>query len=1066
MPCEEGQYSMFEKVDSQVDFPAVERDIVTFWREQQIFQKSLAQREGAPEFVFYDGPPFATGLPHYGHLLAGTIKDVVPRYQTMRGNHVARTFGWDCHGLPVENEMEKELGINSKHEIEEYGVDKFNEACRSIVLRYTGEWRNIVERTGRWVDFEHGYRTMDLDYMESIWWVFKQLWDKKLVYEGHKIMWYCPRCATPLSNFEVNQGYIEVVDPAITIRFADLERENTFYLAWTTTPWTLPANLALTVGPDIDYVEVEDDGNRYLLAAALLKVYWPKSDPPVVARYKGSDLVGRQYKPLFPYFASLREEGAFRIIAASFVSTEEGTGIVHTAPGFGEDDNAAAQANKVPVVCPIDDEGKYTADVCDYQGRFVKECDADIMRRLKDEHKLIHKSTTRHNYPHCWRCDAPLLNRAVATWFVNVEQLKEKMLAANSQIRWVPGHIKEGRFGKWLANARDWAISRNRYWGCPLPIWRNADTGEIRCVGSVHELEELTGASVHDLHKHFVDKLEIPGASGGTLKRVPEVLDCWFESGSMPYAQHHYPFQDKNWVESHFPADFIAEGQDQTRGWFYTLIVIGAALFDKPPFKNVIVNGLVLAEDGFKMSKRLKNYPDPMYIMDTYGADAMRLYLLSSAVVRGEDMRFSEEQGVKIIDGKEVQTPPGVRDTMRSVLLPLWNAYSFFVTYALVDKWQPSEDALPDKLANPLDQWIVSRLEGMVEDVRASMDAYELQPAATRFTEFIDQLTNWYIRRSRRRFWKSLNDGDKAQAYATLYHVLITFARTAAPFIPFITESIYRNLRTPNMPESVHLCDFPEALVKYRNEQLDRRMARAMTAVSLGRYLRSQAQLRTRQPLRAVYLVSLNEQARQDLAVMQDVISEELNVRQVIIQADEEELVHLSAKANYKKLGRQLGKQMKAAAGAIEKLDDKSIHLLREGGSCTIELDDAQTVDITIEDIDIRREEKAGLAVANEGDITVALDTALDPQLEREGLAREVVHVIQQLRKDADFDVSDRIVVHYHAPLQVGEAIEQFKEYIAGETLARDVIAQATAEGKQAAQVVEHACHFAVTTCT
>ncbi len=1031
---------MFDRVSPQINFAEEEQEVLKFWRERKTFQKSLEQRRGAPEFVFYDGPPFATGLPHYGHLLAGTIKDVVPRYQTMCGKYVDRVFGWDCHGLPVENEMEKTLGINSKHEIEDYGVGKFNEACRSIVLKYTSEWETVVERMGRWVDFEHGYRTMDRNYMESIWWVFRQLWDKGLVYEGNKIMWYCPRCSTPLSNFEVNQGYVEVEDPAITVRFKVDGTENTYFLAWTTTPWTLPANLALTVGLDIDYVEVEDKGDRYILAAALVSVYWRKEQPTIIRHCKGADLVGMTYEPLFDYFAELKGEGAYRVISGDFVSTEEGTGIVHTAPGFGEEDYEAGKANNLPSVCPIDDEGKYTPEVTDYVGRFVKDCDPDIMKRLKVEGKLFRKAICKHNYPHCWRCDAPLLNKAISTWFVSVEKIKESMLAANSQILWVPGHLRDGRFGKWLAGARDWAISRNRYWGCPLPIWRNEESGEVVCIGSIQELEELTGEKVDDIHKHFVDKIELPGG----LKRVPEVLDCWFESGSMPYAQRHYPFENSQWLEEHFPADFIAEGLDQTRGWFYTLAVLGAALFDKPAFQNVIVNGMVLAEDGKKMSKRLKNYPDPMHIMDTYGADAMRLYMLSSPVVRGDDMRFSENRHMITLDnGKQVQTPDGVQETMRNVMIPMWNAYSFFVTYAKVDDWQPktgSASTLPDVLDHPLDQWIVSRLEGLVRDVRASMDVYELQPATCRFVEFVDQLTNWYIRRSRRRFWKSQNDTDKDQAYATLYHVLVTFCRAAAPFIPFMTETIFQNLRHDGLPESVHLCDYPVAEERWLNEDLDRRMARAQTAVSLGRYLRSQASVRNRQPLHEVHLVSLDAQARDDLATMQDVIADELNVKAVRIEEDEQLLVHLQAKANFKKLGRQLGPKMKAAASVIAGLSGDEIDKLRHGNIVEVDIGDGEVLKLTAEDIEIRREEKPGLAVANEGDVTVALDLNVDGDLELEGIAREVVHTIQEQRKKLQLNVTDRISVRVEGAARLGLAVDAHREYIVSETLADNLV--------------------------
>jgi isoleucyl-tRNA synthetase len=1039
---------MFNPVSNSVSFPELEKDTLNFWRDRDIFRESLRQRQGAEAYVFYDGPPFATGLPHYGHLLAGTIKDVIPRYQTMTGKYVDRTFGWDCHGLPVENEMEKELGINSKHEIEEYGVDKFNEACRSIVLRYTEEWEHIVERTGRWVDFEKGYRTMDRDYMESIWWVFKQLWDKGLVYEGHKIMWYCPRCATPLSNFEVNQGYEEVEDPAITVRFKVFGDDNRYFLAWTTTPWTLPANLALTVGPEIDYVEVADGDARYILGADLVPVYWKDQAPEIIARFKGADLIGLEYEPIFPYFCELRNSGAFRVIGAEFVSTDEGTGIVHTAPGFGEDDAAAAKANDVPAVCPIDDEGCYTAEVPDYHSRFVKDCDKDIIRRLKDEKNLVHRGVHKHNYPHCWRCDSPLLNKAIATWFVRVEKLKDRLLSANAQIRWVPEHLKEGRFGKWLENARDWAISRNRYWGCPLPIWRNADTGEIVCVGSVAELEELCGEKVDDIHKHFVDEITLPGQDGTRLTRVPEVLDCWFESGSMPYAQNHYPFENKDWLEQHFPADFIAEGLDQTRGWFYTLVVLGTALFDKPAFKNVVVNGLVLAEDGRKMSKRLKNYPDPNYIMDTYGADAMRLCLLSSPVVRGEDLRFSES---------------AVKDVMRSVILPLWNAYSFLVTYARVDEWTPSGDvaAPPKNPENELDRWILARLQSTVADVREGMDNYELQRAAVRFTGFIEDLTNWYIRRSRRRFWKSTNDTDKNQAYATLHFVLTTFCKIAAPFIPFVTDEIWQNLRTPQMPESVHLCDFPEPLQAYMDEALERRMGHAMTAVSLGRHLRTQTTLKVRQPLAEAVLVSADPVVREDLQAMAGTIAEELNVKSVDVRQDEEALVHIGAKPNFRSLGPKLGHNMKSANQQIGALTAETIRALRDGDTITLEFDDGGSAEIAFDDILVQREEREGMTVANEGAVTVALDTRLTDDLILEGWARELVSRIQNIRKEIGLEVSDRIVIRHDLPEKAAQAIEQFADYIGNETLAVSIEA-ASLNGGESMDINGEACRFEI----
>ncbi len=1011
------------KPAGQANFPQMEQDTLAFWEQNKIFEKSKENRIGSPEFIFYDGPPFATGLPHYGHLLAGTIKDVVPRYQTMRGKYCERGFGWDCHGLPVEYEMEKMLHLSGKREIETYGIDKFNESCRGIVLRYTAEWEQIVKRMGRWVDFKNGYRTMDRNYMESIWWVFKQLWDQGLIYEGHKILPYCARCATPLSNFEANQGYQEVDDPAITIRFKIDGEENTCFLAWTTTPWTLPSNMALAAGPEIDYVKVNDNGTFYILAESRLSAYYRKEVPPVVARFKGRDLAGMTYEPLFPYFAARKAEGAFRMINADYVSTEDGTGIVHIAPGFGEDDAVAGKANGIPEVCPLDDECRFTAEIPDYAGVYVKDADKAIIQRLKEEGKLVHRGTIKHNYPHCWRDDSPLIYKAISTWFVRIDRIKEKMLRSNAGMSWVPEHIKDGRFGKWLENARDWAISRNRYWGCPLPIWRNKETGEAVCVGSVAELEELTGQKIDDIHKHFVDKLTIRSKSGAVLTRVPEVLDCWFESGSMPYAQKHYPFENKDHFEEHFPADFIAEGLDQTRGWFYTLVVLSSALFGEPPAKNVVVNGLILAEDGQKMSKRKKNYPDPAYVIDTYGADALRLFLLGSPVVRAEDLKFSEE---------------GIKEVLRGVMLPLWNAYSFFTTYANVDHWEPPKGGLkaPEHPSNPLDRWILSSLADMVSEIRTAMDSYHLQKAANRFEKFAEDLTNWYIRRSRRRFWKSQNDNDKLDAYSTLYYVLLTFAKCAAPFIPFLTEEIYRALRTEEMPESVHLCDYPEEATE-RDPRLERQMESTMNAVTLGRFLRTQRNLKIRQPLSKAILVAADPEVRAMLSETADIISEELNVKQILVQDSDDGLVELSAKANFKQLGPKLGPKMKNAAARIAALSAQQIRALENGGSHELDLGDGTSVTITAADLSINRAEKPGVTVATDHGITLALDTELTHELILEGIAREFVSRVQNMRKEADLQVSDRITLRYHsADAIVREAVERFESYISNETLA------------------------------
>ncbi|GHV32424.1 isoleucine--tRNA ligase [Spirochaetia bacterium] len=1029
---------MYQPVDPKVSFPKLEEEVLAFWEKNDIFRKSISQREGAEEFVFYDGPPFATGLPHFGHFVPSTIKDIIPRYQAMKGKKVERRFGWDCHGLPVENLIEKELGLNSKTDIEKYGVAEFNEACRASVLRYVNEWRQVITRLGRWVDFDNDYKTMDPDYMETIWWVMKTLWDKGLLYEGHYILPYCPRCATVLSNHELNLGgYKDVHDPAITIRFKVTGvvpgsraaetvpgTDSTYLLAWTTTPWTLPSNLALTLGPDIDYVLVTDLRSelpaRYILAEARLAAYYKDpADYTILWKMKGADLIGIQYEPLFPYFKDAA--ASFRTYPGDFVSTSDGTGIVHTAPGFGEDDARVLKGTGVPVVCPIDAECRFTAEVPDYQGLFVKDADKPILDRLKAEGKLVKRDQILHAYPHCWRCGHPLIYRAVGSWFVNVEKIKQDMLEANNQIYWVPEHIKAGRFGKWLEGARDWAISRNRYWGNPLPIWKCPDCGKTICVGSRAELKELSGVEATDLHKHFVDKITIPCSCGGTMHRIPEVLDCWFESGAMPYGQNHYPYENKEFFDSHFPADFINEGLDQTRGWFYTLTILAAALFKKPAFKNCVVSGLVLASDGKKMSKSLKNYTDPMEVVNSFGADALRLFLIHSSVVKADDLRYSDE---------------GVRDVMKSILIPLWNAYSFYVTYANIDKASPS--GAPDNPANPLDKWILSAAESLAEKVGAALDAYDLTRAVDPILEFIDQLNNWYIRRSRRRFWRSENDTDKAEAYGALYDALKTLITVAAPFMPFTTDAIWRNLRLDSEKESVHLCDFPVPREARRDRELEFKMAAVQHAVSMGRSLRSKYDLKVRQPLKTVELVTRNLDEKKVLLEMEGIIREELNVKSVVFRDNEEDLVEYQAKANFRVLGKELGKDMKEAAARIETLSQPEIQGLLEGATLSIEAA-GRSVDITAEKLDIRRIEKAKLRVLNEGTLTVGLDTEVTEELSREGDVRDLVRGVQNLRKETGLEVTDRITLRLFGSDRLKAAWEVFADYVAAETLATSV---------------------------
>ena len=1026
---------MFKPVSNKVAFPKMEEEVLAFWEKDGTFKKSLKKNEGKERYKFYDGPPFATGLPHYGHLLAGTIKDIVPRYQTMRGKYVERRFGWDTHGLPIEALAQEALGVAGAPEIKKLGVDKFNEQCRSMVLKYVSEWRKTVTRMGRWVDFDNDYKTMDFGFMESVWWVFKQLWNQGRVYRSHRIMPYSWKLSTPLSNFEAGSNYKDVQDPTVTcrVRATSITSEElkaksagsvVYFLIWTTTPWTLPENLAICTGAKIDYVAVRDvtDDARpiYVMAKARLPFIFKKEEQyELVWEGKGDALKGSEYEPLFPYFADKRAEGAFRVLNDDYVTTDDGVGIVHIAPAYGEDDfRVCKEAGMNAFADPLDDACAFTDVVPEYKGRFCKDCDKDIIKRLKTEGKLVHQATIVHSYPFCDRTDTPLIYRAIDAWYVRVEDLHERLAKNNAGVHWTPDYVGEKRFGNWLEEARDWNISRNRFWGSCIPVWVNDDDpADMICVGSAKELEELSGEKVTDLHKHFIDKIVIK-KDGKTYHRTPEVLDCWFESGSMPYAQQHYmgessdsnpqTLKPSNTVANFFPADFIAEGLDQTRGWFYTLMVLGTCLFDKSPYKNVIVNGLVLAEDGKKMSKRLKNYPDPSKMLDTYGADAIRLYMIYSPVVRAENLKFSEN---------------GVKQLMRDLLIPWWNAYSFFVTYANVDGFNDAEVVYPES-DNVLDKWIVSSMETLIADVTAAMDAYDLQRSVRPFVKFVEDLTNWYIRRSRRRFWKSTNDGDKLCAYRTLRYVLVQLSKVAAPFTPFIAEEIYTNLKGANDPESVHLCEFPTANAAARDLALEKRMAAVQTVVELGRRLRADNDLKVRQPLSAIRV------AGADVKGLEDLITDELNVKKVEYVSDETELCDVSYKANFKTLGKKCGPKMKAVAAAIAGLGT-------DGGSGApapwpkvIE-----GVEIALDDVIITRAPKAGLVVASEGATVVALETTLNSELVAEGLAREFVSHVQAMRKEADFEVTQRINVTVETDAELKAALEKHVEYVKGETL-------------------------------
>lgn len=1004
----------------QESFDEREKRILESWEKDQIFEKSVENRKDQPHFSFYDGPPFATGLPHYGHFLAGTIKDVVLRYKTMKGFYAPRRFGWDCHGLPVEYEVEKANELSGAHSIEDFGIAKFNEECRSIVLRYSEEWKDQVKRMGRWVDFGNTYRTMDLNFMESVWWVFKQLYEKGLVYQGHKVMPFSAKLGTPLSNFEAGENYKEVDDPSLTVAFDVEGEDNTQFLAWTTTPWTLISNLALMVGPEVDYVKIKDadSENLYILAKDCLSTYYKEeSGYEIVDTFKGQELAGKKYCPLFDYFKD--QENAFQVLLEESVDLSEGTGIVHSAPAFGEVDFYACERAGISIVCPVDNNGRFTNEIAEYTGLFVKDADKQIIKRLKEMDRVIHHGTCRHRYPFCWRSDTPLIYKAVSTWFVAVEKIKDAMISNNSKIHWMPEHLKDGRFGKWLEGARDWAISRNRYWGTPIPLWI-ADDGEIYVAGSIRELEVATDTEITDLHRHFIDDLTFT-RNGKTFKRIPEVFDCWFESGSMPYAQNHYPYDNRELFEDNFPADFIAEGLDQTRGWFYTLTVLSTALFNKPAFKNVVVNGIVLAEDGNKMSKRLKNYPDPMDVVKKYGADAIRLYMMHSGAVKGEDLRF-QEKGVELI--------------LRQIFIPFWNAYSFFVTYARIYDWKPS-DSYPHPQA-VIDRWILSMVNKLNHDVEVGMDDYNLSRAVEPFVGFIDQLTNWYIRRCRRRFWADEATQDREEAFQTLYQVLLALTKIAAPFVPFISDAIYRNLRHQDGPESVHLCDYPTYHPESRDEKLEAEMFVVQKTVSLGHALRKEHKVKVRQPLPAVHVASSNPQVIEFLREQQHLVADELNVKEVVFSTDESDFVRLKAKPNFRTLGRRLGKLMKPAQQAISQFTSKELEKLRSGETVRVTLE-GEEIELTPEDVEVDREVREGLIAANEGEITIALDTNLDEPLVIEGLAREVVNKINSMRRDGGFEVTDRIHVEIQSTDKVRSCFEVHGDYIRSEVLAVSV---------------------------
>jgi len=1005
----------YPKVDSQPNFPALENETLEFWATDGTFQASIDQRDagtnGANEYVFYDGPPFANGLPHYGHLLTGFVKDAVPRYQTMQGKRVERRFGWDCHGLPAEAEAERQLEISGRQAITDFGIEKFNDYCKESVLRYTSDWERYVTRQARWVDFANDYKTLDVSYMESVMWAFKTLLDKGLIYEGFRVLPYSWALETPLSNTEtrMDDAYKQVQDPALTVAFV-LETGESL-LAWTTTPWTLPSNLALAVAPDVSYVRVRHNGTVYILAEARLGAYEKELEgAEVLDTVLGSALVGRMYTPMFSYFAD--QPDAFRVIAGDFVTTEDGTGVVHLAPGFGEDDQRVCSENGIGLVVPVDSRGLFTSEVPDFEGMLVFDANPLIIRELKSRGVVLRHETYDHAYPHCWRTGKPLIYKAVSSWFVNVTAVKERMVALNEQITWVPDHLKHGSFGKWIENARDWTISRNRFWGSPIPVWRSDDPAypRIDVYGSLADLKRDFGVTVTELHRPVVDDLVRPNPDDPTgksmMRRVPEVLDCWFESGSMPFAQVHYPFENQEWFDQHYPGDFIVEYIGQTRGWFYTLHVLATALFDRPAFSTCVSHGIVLGDDGAKMSKSLRNYPDPMNVFDTYGADAMRWYLLSSSILRGSDFAVTEE---------------GIRDTVRQVMLPLWNSWYFLSLYANAESM--TGEVRYDS-TNVLDRYVFSKLKRLIEDTTVSMDQYDIFNACQQVRTFLDVLTNWYIRRSRDRFWK----GDK-EAIDTLHTVLQVLTRIAAPLLPLTTEKIYKELTGSR---SVHLEDWPDASIVPSDDELETVMDQVRDVCSTTLSLRKVHSRRVRLPLGELTVASPLANKLQSFI---SIITDEVNVHKVTLTTELGQVAKHELQLIPAALGPRLGANTQKVIVAVKK------------GDWSINGDEVIAGGVALEPHEFHVKlvaaagdtETVASAALADGQGIVLLNIELTEALLAEGAARDIVRMVQQARREAGLAVSDRIVLTLGLPELLQSQVSQFETYIASETLAQRI---------------------------
>ena len=1014
---------MYKKVSTDMNFVEREKQVEKFWEDNQIFEKSMKVREGNPSYVFYDGPPTANGKPHIGHVETRVIKDMIPRYRTMKGYQVPRKAGWDTHGLPVELEVEKKLGLDGKDQIEKYGVEPFIEQCKESVWKYEGMWEDFSHTVGFWADMKNPYVTYHNDYIESEWWALKEIWKKGLLYEGHKIVPYCPRCGTPLSSHEVAQGYKDVKERSAVVRFK-VKGEDAYILAWTTTPWTLPSNVALCVNPDEDYVKVTSKGYTYYMAAALVDTVLGEG-AEILEHYQGKDLEFKEYEPLFPYAEKrIGNKKAYYVVCDTYVTLTDGTGVVHIAPAFGEDDSKVGHRYDLPFVQLVNEKGEMTEET-PWAGTFCKKADMAVLQALEDKDLLFDAPLFEHSYPHCWRCDTPLIYYARETWFIRMTAVKEDLIRNNNTINWIPESIGKGRFGDWLENVQDWGLSRNRYWGTPLPVWQ-CECGHQDCIGSIEELKEKADNCPDDieLHRPYIDAVTIKCPKcGKEMHRVPEVIDCWFDSGSMPFAQHHYPFENKETFEKQFPAQFISEAVDQTRGWFYSLLAISTLLFNKAPYENVIVLGLVQDENGQKMSKSKGNAVDPFDALQTYGADAIRWYFYTSSAP-WLPSRFA---GKTVVEGQ------------RKFMGTLWNTYAFFVLYANIDNFDATKYSLEyDKLA-VMDKWLLSRLESTVKAVDDNLANYRIPEAAKALQSFVDDMSNWYVRRSRERFWAKGMEQDKINAYMTLYTALVTVAKAAAPMIPFMTEDIYQNLVKSidaSAPESIHLCDFPEVHENWIDPKMEEDMADLLEIVVMGRAARNTANIKNRQPIGTMYVKSEFQLSE----FYKEIIEDELNVKEVVFKDDIADFISYSFKPQMRTVGPKYGKLLNKIKTVLSELDgNKAMAELKSTGELKLDID-GQEIVLLEEDLLIDMAQMEGYVSESDHTITVVLDTNLTPELIKEGFVRELVSKIQTMRKEAGFEVMDKIRVYAKDNDKIVDIMKNHGDEIKSEVLAEDIV--------------------------